>query len=133
MTPSTTPAYTTLPAPLQPYLREFFVKADDCKIVKGLKLQILTGLALHGNSIDTVLREVRSYVRSHDTWFVVKAVEAVGRIACMGDVEVRFLFLGAGAARARAQKQNKITGGPLRPAPIPPSSPRPQVTFVAAV
>ncbi|GMI11430.1 hypothetical protein TrLO_g5172 [Triparma laevis f. longispina] len=75
--------FLVVPAPsaFTPFLNEFFVKADDPGFARLAKLDILTALALNHQSVDAVLRELRTYIRHDDKIFVKASIRAVGRVA----------------------------------------------------
>mmetsp|Transcript_27495 Transcript_27495/g.38256 ORF Transcript_27495/g.38256 Transcript_27495/m.38256 type:complete len:840 (+) Transcript_27495:106-2625(+) len=62
------------------YANEFFVHSTDPLYVRKLKLEILTYLAGEGN-INSILRELDSYVHREESSFVVDAIQAIGKCA----------------------------------------------------
>ena len=97
------------PSAFTPFLRDFFIKVSDCtfsylselvgspslsSVEKGMdpsftrliKLDILVSLCLDPKAIDSVLTELRTYVRHTDKTFACAAVEAVGRISELASV-----------------------------------------------
>jgi AP-3 complex subunit beta len=78
---------TVSPSAFAPFLHDFFVKAMDPPFTRHIKLDILTSLALEPKAIETVLKELRTYVRDEgDADFVCAAVRAVGRVAEMARI-----------------------------------------------
>lgn len=74
------------PSAFTPFLRDFFIKGMDPTFTRLIKLDILVSLCLDPEAIDSVLTELRTYVRHTDTTFACAAVEAVGRIAELASV-----------------------------------------------
>ncbi|XP_031565931.1 AP-3 complex subunit beta-2-like [Actinia tenebrosa] len=64
----------------EPYLKSFFVHANDPTHIRLLKLEILTNIAGE-TSIGTILREFQSYISSSDKQFVASTIQAIGRCA----------------------------------------------------
>ncbi|XP_006812091.1 AP-3 complex subunit beta-2-like [Saccoglossus kowalevskii] len=64
----------------EPFLKSFFVRANDPTHIRLLKLEILTNLASE-TSISTILREFQTYVTSADKNFVAATIQAIGRCA----------------------------------------------------
>ena len=64
-----------------PYLRGFFIRISDPTRIKLLKLDILTNLANESN-INTILRELQTYIVSSDKQFVGATIQAIGKCAC---------------------------------------------------
>ena len=110
------------PSAFSPFLNDFFVLPDmDPPFTRLIKLDILTSLALDPPSIQTVLRELRTYVQlpscdndendddnNHaDAEFVRAAVRAVGRVAEMA----RIVYDRHGAAQDRAQANTVALNG----------------------
>ena len=63
-----------------PFINDFFIKATDPSFTRILKIEILTKLALEERSINTILMELKSYVRHHDKVFVQTSIEAIATI-----------------------------------------------------
>lgn len=62
------------------FLKSFFVRTSDATQIKLLKLDILTNLANESN-VNTILRELQTYISSSDKEFVGATIQAVGRCA----------------------------------------------------
>jgi AP-3 complex subunit beta len=70
------------PSAFTPFLHDFYVKAMDPSFTRLLKLEILTLLALEPASIESVLKELRTYIRhDDDKVFCCAAIRAVGKVA----------------------------------------------------
>ena len=69
------------PSAFTPFLQDFFVTAMDPPFTRLIKLDILTTLALEPAAIQSVLKELRSYVKDPDQDFVCASVRAVSRVA----------------------------------------------------
>lgn len=74
------------PSAFTPYLNDFFVKAMDPSFTRLIKLDILTALSLEPNSINAVLKELRTYIRHDDKTFVCATIQAVGNITEMAKI-----------------------------------------------
>ncbi len=68
------------PFMFQPFLREFFIKANDPIFICLAKLDILTALVDNENC-ETLLRELQICVRSGDKKFACAAAQAVGKVS----------------------------------------------------
>ncbi|KAL7558510.1 hypothetical protein ACA910_008107 [Epithemia clementina (nom. ined.)] len=69
------------PSAFSPFLSDFFVQSSlDPPFTRLIKLDILTSLALEPAAIDTVLQEMRTYVRHGDVRFARASIRAVGRV-----------------------------------------------------
>ncbi|CAG0912795.1 unnamed protein product, partial [Notodromas monacha] len=64
----------------EPYLKNFFVHANDPTLVKMLKLEVMTNVANSGN-ISVILREFQTYISSPNKEFVTATIQAIGRCA----------------------------------------------------
>jgi AP-3 complex subunit beta len=64
----------------EPYLKNFFVHANDPTQVKMLKLEVMTNIASSGN-ISVILREFQTYISSPNKEFVTATIQAIGRCA----------------------------------------------------
>lgn len=70
------------PSAFTPFLHDFYVKAMDPSFTRLLKLDILTLLALEPASIESVLKELRTYIRhDDDKIFCCASIRAVGKVA----------------------------------------------------
>ena len=74
------------PSAFTPFLNNFFVKAMDPSFTRLIKLDILSALALEPNSINAVLKELRTYIRHDDKLFVCASIKAVGKIVEMAAI-----------------------------------------------
>lgn len=74
------------PSAFTPFLNDFFVKAMDPSFTRLIKLDILLALALEPNSINAVLKELRTYIRHDDKDFVCASIKAVGKIVEMARI-----------------------------------------------
>eukprot|EP00004_Rigifila_ramosa_P023102 TRINITY_DN642_c0_g2_i2.p1 TRINITY_DN642_c0_g2~~TRINITY_DN642_c0_g2_i2.p1 ORF type:complete len:1132 (-),score=298.47 TRINITY_DN642_c0_g2_i2:41-3292(-) len=68
------------PEMFSPYLKEFFVGANDSLSIRQFKLELITYLANQTN-ISLILRECQSYVKSADKSFVTATIDVIGRCA----------------------------------------------------
>nr|XP_027200480.1 AP-3 complex subunit beta-2-like [Dermatophagoides pteronyssinus] len=73
----------TIKSLFEPYLKSFFVKANDSTQIKILKLEILTNLSNTGNYISLVLREFQAYILNYqdDLEFMSATIESIGQCA----------------------------------------------------
>lgn len=73
----------TIKSLFEPYLKSFFVKANDSTAVKILKLEILTNLSNTGNYISLILREFQAYILNYqdDLEFMSATIESIGQCA----------------------------------------------------
>uniref|UniRef100_A0A158R5Y3 AP-3 complex subunit beta n=1 Tax=Syphacia muris TaxID=451379 RepID=A0A158R5Y3_9BILA len=69
---------STSPDLFEPYLKSFFVRPNDPRQIKLLKLQVLTSL-ISPTNVQLVLRELQTYVSIDD--FADAAIEAIGQCA----------------------------------------------------
>ncbi|KAH9491057.1 AP-3 complex subunit beta-2 [Dermatophagoides farinae] len=78
-----TPMIRTIKSLFEPYLKSFFVKANDSTQIKILKLEILTNLSNTGNYISLVLREFQAYIMNYqdDLEFMSATIESIGQCA----------------------------------------------------
>ena len=74
------------PSAFTPFLNNFFVKAMDPSFTRLIKLDILSALALEPNSINAVLKELRTYIRHDSKDFVCASIQAVGKIVEMAKI-----------------------------------------------
>jgi len=74
------------PSAFTPFLNDFFVKAMDPSFTRLIKLDILAALALEPNSINAVLKELKTYIRHHDKNFVCASIRLVGKIVEMARI-----------------------------------------------
>lgn len=74
----------TIKSLFEPYLKSFFVKANDSTQIKILKLEILTNLSNSGN-ISLILREFQAYIQNYqdDLEFMSATIESIGQCASM--------------------------------------------------
>eukprot|EP00658_Telonema_sp_P-2_P008389 TRINITY_DN1315_c0_g1_i10.p1 TRINITY_DN1315_c0_g1~~TRINITY_DN1315_c0_g1_i10.p1 ORF type:complete len:1075 (+),score=344.84 TRINITY_DN1315_c0_g1_i10:244-3468(+) len=68
------------PTLFKAYLNDFYVKGDDGKSQRELKLEILVHLVDMDN-ISTVLKEFQTYVKHPDKHFVALTIQSLGRCA----------------------------------------------------
>ncbi|XP_067931341.1 AP-3 complex subunit beta-2-like [Watersipora subatra] len=64
----------------EPYIKSFYINANDAIHIKLLKLEILTSLATE-NNVSVMIREFQQYVLSPETSFSTAAIQAIGKIA----------------------------------------------------
>ena len=69
------------PSAFSPFLNDFFVKGMDPSFTRTIKLDILVSLCHDPKAIESVLTELRIYVRHSDKAFACAAIRAVGKIA----------------------------------------------------
>jgi len=78
------------PSAFSPFLQDFFVRPDvDPSFTRLIKLDILTELTLDPNSIDAVLKELSTYIRSQtdrDVVFCCAAIRSVARVMDMARI-----------------------------------------------
>ena len=68
------------PEMFKPFIRFFLVRSSDDKVVRALKLEIMTLIADESNT-SNLLKEFQSYLRDSDKGFVADAVVALGHCA----------------------------------------------------
>ncbi|CAK9300798.1 unnamed protein product [Gordionus sp. m RMFG-2023] len=64
----------------EPYIKSFFVNQNDPTHIKLLKLEMITLLA-EENNIAIILRELQTYVSSHDKEFASATIACIGKCA----------------------------------------------------
>lgn len=70
----------TRPTPFIPYVKEFYILAEDPPHIRELKIRIISKLTTSGNYV-SVIHEFRSYLRSFDVRKVIIAVHGLGLIS----------------------------------------------------
>ncbi|KAG7366515.1 adaptin N terminal region-domain containing protein [Nitzschia inconspicua] len=91
------------PSAFAPFLPDFFVKALDPPFTRLIKIDILVSLALEPAAIETVLNELRTYVRHGDKSFACAATRAVGRVTEL----TRIVYDRHGAKTGRTVEERK--------------------------
>ena len=69
------------PSAFSPFLNDFFVKGMDPPFTRMIKLDILLTLSTDPKAVETVLTELRTYVRNSDKVFACAAIRAVAKVA----------------------------------------------------
>lgn len=69
------------PSAFSPFLNDFFVKGMDPSFTRMIKLDILLTLSTDPKAVETVLSELRTYVRHSDKVFACAAIRAVAKVA----------------------------------------------------
>lgn len=69
------------PSAFSPFLNDFFVKGMDPPFTRMIKLDILLTLSTDPKAVETVLTELRTYVRHSDKVFACAAIRAVAKVA----------------------------------------------------
>jgi AP-3 complex subunit beta len=68
------------PSAFSPFLHDFFVKGMDPSFTRMIKLDILLTLSSDPKAVETVLTELRTYVRHSDKVFACAAIRAVAKV-----------------------------------------------------
>lgn len=89
-------------------------QALDPPFTRLIKIDILTSLALEPAAIETVLKEMRMYIRSADTKFVCAAIRAVGKVVELSRIVYDREGLKSGHIIERRRDANRIALDCLR-------------------
>jgi AP-3 complex subunit beta len=93
------------PSAFGPFLHDFFIQAIDPPFTRVIKLDILTSLALDPPAVNTVLQELRTYIRGPDASFSCASIHAVGRVV----ETARIIYDRHGRQTQQIEKQRAVT------------------------